>query len=56
MYFIRCGKSSIRIDNEYSKGENWTEGRIKVRDDFKIRNDDFEGEKIEDIRNIVYWI
>lgn len=36
-----------------SKGENWTEGRIKVRDDFKIRNDE---EKIEDIRNIVYWI
>lgn len=34
-----------------SKGENWTEGRIKVRDDFKIRNDDFEEEK--DIRNII---
>lgn len=55
-YSVAVGKTLIRIMN--LKEENWTEERIKVesKDDFKIRNDDFKEEKVEDIKNIVYLI
>lgn len=53
-YSVAVGKTLIRIMN--LKEEHWTEERIKVesKDDFKIRNDDFKEEKVEDIKNIVY--
>lgn len=53
-YSVAVGKTLIRIMN--LKEEHWMEERIKVesKDDFKIRNDDFKEEKVEDIKNIVY--
>lgn len=53
--YILFGCSWKNFDKNYEFEGRKLDGRkVESKDDFKIRNDDFKEEKVEDIKNIVY--